>query len=57
MGSQSVVDMIEASTGAHFSGFHMDGIESRKAVMGEPTTSTNENVHNQPFVIGRCTNA
>ncbi|KAJ8439655.1 hypothetical protein Cgig2_017928 [Carnegiea gigantea] len=52
MGSQSVVDLIEVSSGAHFSGFHMDGIESRKAVIEQPTTSTDENVHNQPFVIG-----
>ncbi|XP_021740785.1 uridine kinase-like protein 3 isoform X1 [Chenopodium quinoa] len=51
MGSQSVVDMIEASSGAHFSGFHVDGIESRKAVIEQPTTST-ENVYNEPFVIG-----
>lgn len=52
MGSQSVADMIEAASGVHFSGFHVDGIESRKAVIEQPTTST-ENVYNEPFVIGK----
>lgn len=52
MGSQSVVDMIEASSGVHFSGFHLDGIDSRKAAIEQPTTSTTGNVYHQPFVIG-----
>ncbi|EOY11921.1 Uridine kinase-like 3 isoform 3 [Theobroma cacao] len=51
MGSKSVEDMIEASTGVHFSGFHMDGLESRN--IEKPTTSpATENLHKQPFVIG-----
>ncbi|XP_008227508.1 PREDICTED: uridine kinase-like protein 4 [Prunus mume] len=51
MGSNSVVDMIEASSGVHFSGFHMDGLEQRQKVE-QPTTSAHENMHKQPFVIG-----
>ncbi|XVF76995.1 hypothetical protein PTKIN_Ptkin14bG0004500 [Pterospermum kingtungense] len=51
MGSHSVEDMIEASSGVHFSGFHMDGFDSR--TIEKPTTSSaTENVHKQPFVIG-----
>ncbi|KAL6204162.1 hypothetical protein ACLB2K_021430 [Fragaria x ananassa] len=50
MGSNSVVDMIEASSGVHFSGFHMDGLEQRLKI--EPPTTSNENMHKQPFVIG-----
>ncbi|XP_048425945.1 uridine kinase-like protein 3 [Pyrus x bretschneideri] len=51
MGSNSVVDMIEASSGVHFSGFHMDGLEQRQKVE-QPTTSARGNMHKQPFVIG-----
>ncbi|KAM0995684.1 hypothetical protein ACFX13_005835 [Malus domestica] len=51
MGSNSVVDMIEASSGVHFSGFHMDGLEQRSKVE-QPTTSAHGNMHKQPFVIG-----
>ncbi|XVF70945.1 hypothetical protein PTKIN_Ptkin11bG0203000 [Pterospermum kingtungense] len=51
MGSKSVEDMIEASSGVHFSGFHMDGLQLRH--IEKPTASpSNENVHKQPFVIG-----
>ncbi|TYI96864.1 hypothetical protein E1A91_D01G103200v1 [Gossypium mustelinum] len=51
MGSNSVEDMIEASSGVHFSGFHMDGLESKN--IEKPTTSPGaENVHKQPFIIG-----
>ncbi|XWS27686.1 hypothetical protein CRYUN_Cryun25bG0002700 [Craigia yunnanensis] len=51
MGSKSVEDMIEASSGVHLSGFHMDGLESRH--IEKPTTSSGtENVQKQPFVIG-----
>ncbi|CAM8941214.1 unnamed protein product [Rhodiola kirilowii] len=46
MDSKSVVDMIEASSRVHFSGFHMNGV-------GERTTEM-ENVSRQPFVIGVC---
>lgn len=52
MGSNSVVDMIEASSGVHFSGFHMDGLQQRLKIE-QPTTSANENMHKQPFVIGK----
>ncbi|XP_039000489.1 uridine kinase-like protein 3 isoform X2 [Hibiscus syriacus] len=51
MGSRSVEDMIEASSGVHFSGFHMEGLKSRN--IDKPTTSAGaESVHKQPFVIG-----
>ncbi|KAL4312013.1 hypothetical protein GQ457_01G006220 [Hibiscus cannabinus] len=51
MGSKSVEDMIEASSGVHFSGFHMEGLEPRNAE--KLTTSLGaQNVHKQPFVIG-----
>ncbi|KAG8492761.1 hypothetical protein CXB51_010457 [Gossypium anomalum] len=51
MGSAAVEDMIEASSGVHFSGFHMDALDSRhiKKPMISPAT---ENMHNQPFLIG-----
>ncbi|KAL6954985.1 Uridine kinase-like protein 3 [Sarracenia purpurea var. burkii] len=54
MGSntKSVVDLIEASSGVHFSGFHMDGLESRNSEVEQPTSSAAEHVHKQPFVIG-----
>ncbi|XP_044474361.1 uridine kinase-like protein 3 [Mangifera indica] len=52
MGSKSVVDLIEDSSGVHFSGFRMDGLEARNTEMGHTTTSTPGNVHKQPFVIG-----
>ncbi|XP_074320469.1 uridine kinase-like protein 3 [Silene latifolia] len=52
MGSQSVADMIEASSGVHFSGFHLNGKESRKAEIQQPTNSKAERIYNQPFVIG-----
>ncbi|XP_076904971.1 uridine kinase-like protein 4 [Bidens hawaiensis] len=46
MGSTAVAYMIEASSGAHFSGFHIDGIQA------PATASVDENVHKQPFIIG-----
>ncbi|KAH9652470.1 Uridine kinase-like protein 3 [Citrus sinensis] len=52
MDSKTVVDMIEASSGVHFSGFHMDGLEVRNKETGQPTISAAENLHRQPFVIG-----
>ncbi|KDP32623.1 hypothetical protein JCGZ_13173 [Jatropha curcas] len=52
MGSKSVVDMIEASSGVHFSGFHMDGLDSRNTETGQPTTSAAEKMYKQPFIIG-----
>ncbi|XP_021612729.1 uridine kinase-like protein 3 isoform X1 [Manihot esculenta] len=52
MDSKSVVDMIEASSGVHFSGFHMDGLESRNTETGQPMTCETEKIYKQPFVIG-----
>ncbi|XP_057983102.1 uridine kinase-like protein 3 [Malania oleifera] len=52
MDSKSVVDMIESSSGVHFSGFHLDGLEARNSETEQPTTSATEHVHKQPFVIG-----
>ncbi|XP_048129765.1 uridine kinase-like protein 3 isoform X1 [Rhodamnia argentea] len=51
MDSKSVVDMIETSSRAHFSGFHMDGLQPRDGVE-QPSTSVTENMPKQPFVIG-----
>lgn len=55
MGSAAVEDMIEASSGVHFSGFHMDGLEARHIKKPIISTAT-ENMHNQPFVIGEFSN-
>nr|CAN83667.1 hypothetical protein VITISV_008796 [Vitis vinifera] len=52
MGSKSVVDLIEASSGVHYSGFHLDGLEPRNTEVDQPSTSAAESVHKQPFVIG-----
>ncbi|XP_071736564.1 uridine kinase-like protein 4 [Rutidosis leptorrhynchoides] len=52
MGSKPVEYLIEASSGAHFSGFHMDGMQGRNSEAGQATTSVTENVHKQPFIIG-----
>ncbi|CAM8948378.1 hypothetical protein QQ045_017063 [Rhodiola kirilowii] len=52
MSSKSVVDMIEASSGVHFSGFHLDGVERRTADAEPTSSSTTESVTKQPFVIG-----
>ena len=54
MGSKSVVDLIEASSGVHYSGFHLNGLESQNTEVDQPSTSAAENVHKQPFVIGKC---
>lgn len=53
MGSTSVVDLIEASSGVHFSGFHMDALKQRIKEIEVPTTSATEDLHKQPFVIGK----
>ncbi|XP_019183125.1 PREDICTED: uridine kinase-like protein 4 [Ipomoea nil] len=50
MGSKAVEDMIEASSGAHFSGFHLQGPNATE--VEQPTTSMRGNVPKQPFVIG-----
>ncbi|KAJ6422974.1 hypothetical protein OIU84_023994 [Salix udensis] len=52
MDSKSVEDMIEASSGVHFSGFHMDALEMRNTEVGQLTTSAAEEMCRQPFVIG-----
>ncbi|KAJ6887428.1 uridine kinase-like protein 4 isoform X2 [Populus alba x Populus x berolinensis] len=52
MDAKSVEDMIEASSGVHFSGFHMNGLELRNIQVGHPTTLAAEEMHKQPFVIG-----
>ena len=54
MGSKPVEYLIEASSGVHFSGFHMDGLGQSTPEVDQPTTSTGEDVHKQPFVIGMC---
>ncbi|KAJ6332516.1 hypothetical protein OIU77_008565 [Salix suchowensis] len=52
MDVKSVEDMIEASSGVHFSGFHMNGLELRNTEVGQRTTLAAEEMHKQPFVIG-----
>ncbi|XP_040988905.1 uridine kinase-like protein 3 isoform X2 [Juglans microcarpa x Juglans regia] len=52
MASKSVMDLMEASSGVHFSGFHMDALKQRIKDIEAPTTSATENMHKQPFVIG-----
>lgn len=52
MGSKPVEYLIEASSGAHFSGFHMDGMQARNLQEGQATTSVTENMQKQPFIIG-----
>lgn len=51
MGSKAVEDLIEASSGVHFSGFHLKTTDPSSSVVEQPTTSTTENIK-QPFVIG-----
>lgn len=51
MGSKSVEDLMVSNSEVHFSGFHMDGLEQRKAGTEQPTTSAND-MYKQPFVIG-----
>ncbi|XP_052207133.1 uridine kinase-like protein 3 isoform X2 [Diospyros lotus] len=50
--SKSVADLIEASSGTHYSGFHLGGLKSGKTQVEQPTTSSPEHFHTQPFVIG-----
>ncbi|KAI3889231.1 hypothetical protein MKX03_006463 [Papaver bracteatum] len=50
MASKDVVRLIEASSGVHFSGFHLNGLHNSE--VEQPTTSTTECVQRQPFVIG-----
>lgn len=54
MGSKPVEDLIESSSGVHFSGFHLNGLQAINSEMEHPTTSVAESVHKQPFVIGTC---
>lgn len=49
MGSQAVEAMIQASSGVHFSGFHLKSTDSIQ--VAEQPTTTAENIK-QPFVIG-----
>ncbi|WZY69663.1 hypothetical protein YC2023_001903 [Brassica napus] len=54
MGSNSVVDMIQASSKVHFSGFHVNGHVNgleQKAVSKETISASGE-IQRQPFVIG-----
>ncbi|KAL3364811.1 hypothetical protein AABB24_013534 [Solanum stoloniferum] len=50
MGSNAVDDLIEASSGVHYSGFHME--QPRTPEIEQPTTSIDDSVHKQPFIIG-----
>jgi hypothetical protein len=53
MNNKSVEDLMECSSEVHFSGFHMEGLEERKAGTEQPTTSAIDE-YKQPFVIGLC---
>ncbi|KAL2332865.1 hypothetical protein Fmac_014078 [Flemingia macrophylla] len=51
MDAKAAVDLMESSSEVHFSGFHMNGFEQRKAIIEQPTTSETD-MYKQPFVIG-----
>ncbi|XP_062117139.1 uridine kinase-like protein 3 isoform X2 [Humulus lupulus] len=50
--TEGIRDLIEASSGVHFSGFHMNGLQERHSNVDQPTTSATDNILMQPFVIG-----
>ncbi|KAH6801593.1 uridine like 4 [Perilla frutescens var. frutescens] len=50
MGSKPVEDLIEASSGIHFSRFHFESTDPSTLVVEQPTDSATENIK-QPFVI------
>ncbi|KAK3021528.1 hypothetical protein RJ639_046476 [Escallonia herrerae] len=52
MGSKGVDDLIEASSGVHFSGFHLNGVKPTNSEVDQLSNSVPESVHKQPFVIG-----
>lgn len=54
MGSNSVEDLLEASTEVHFSGLHLNGLGPTltDSEAEQPTTSCAIYVHKEPFVIG-----
>lgn len=54
MGSKPVEDIIESSSGVHFSGFHLNGLQKINTKVEQQTASLAESVHRQPFVIGNC---
>lgn len=56
MGSTSVTDLIEASSGVHFSGLHMDSLKKQNGHTKSLKSET-ENFHKQPFVIGKSFHA
>lgn len=49
MGSKAVEDLIQASSGVHYSGFHLE--EPHTSEIEQPATSIDEHVK-QPFIIG-----
>ncbi|XP_073004421.1 uridine kinase-like protein 4 [Typha latifolia] len=51
MGSKSVDGLLVDSSGAHFTGIHVDEPE-RRDFEEQPTTSATENGHREPFIIG-----
>ncbi|PIA58347.1 hypothetical protein AQUCO_00500342v1 [Aquilegia coerulea] len=52
MGSKYIADLIETSSGAHYSGFHLNGLDPRNSGIEQPTTSATGKLGKQPFVIG-----
>lgn len=54
MGSKAVEDIIESSSGVHFSGFHLNGLQKINTKVEQQTAPVAESAHRQPFVIGVC---
>ncbi|MED6159449.1 Uridine kinase-like protein 3 [Stylosanthes scabra] len=51
LANKSIEDLMGSNSEVHFSGFHMDCLEQRKAGMEQPTTSEDD-MYKHPFVIG-----
>lgn len=52
MDSKSVEDLLGASTGVHFSGFHLTSSAPIGSEAETTAASASVNVHKQPLVIG-----
>lgn len=52
MGSKSVEELLQNSTGVHFSGFHVDDSKRRISEEKFEAASATENGYKEPFVIG-----
>lgn len=52
MGSKSMEELLQNSTGVHFSGFHVDDSERKNSAEKFKAASATENGYKEPFVIG-----